>query len=149
MPTPPTALHSTPTHSPTSPTTTDCYGRLMACRQQTAPPQQCSSKDSTAHPHQPGAHPDPPHPDRAQSPPPQSQSQGQVPITEQNFCNKHTQIFVCVYYCSTYYKSACPSRTSEHCVCLLLQDLVQSCVQSQILGVRVNEQSLPENREKY
>jgi hypothetical protein len=31
----------------------------MACLQQTAPPQQCSSKDTTAHPHQPGARPDP------------------------------------------------------------------------------------------
>jgi hypothetical protein len=43
----------------------DCVGRLMAGRQQTAPPQQRRSKDSTAHPHQPGAHPDRPHPDRA------------------------------------------------------------------------------------
>jgi hypothetical protein len=39
----------------------------MAGRQQTAPPQQHRSKDDTAHPHQPGAHPDPPHPDRAHS----------------------------------------------------------------------------------
>jgi hypothetical protein len=39
----------------------------MACLQQTAPPQQRRSKDATAHPHQPGAHPDPPHPDRAHS----------------------------------------------------------------------------------
>jgi hypothetical protein len=67
MPTPPTARHRTPTHRPTSPTATDCVGRLMAGRQQTAPPQQRSSKDDTAHPHQPGAHPDPPHPDRAHS----------------------------------------------------------------------------------
>jgi hypothetical protein len=34
----------------------------MAGRQQTAPPQQRRSKDATAHPHQPGAHPDPSHP---------------------------------------------------------------------------------------
>jgi hypothetical protein len=39
----------------------------MAGRQQTAPPQKRRSKDATAHPHQPGAHPDPPHPDRAHS----------------------------------------------------------------------------------
>jgi hypothetical protein len=39
----------------------------MAGRQQTAPPQQRRSKDTTAHPHQPGAHPDLPHPDRAHS----------------------------------------------------------------------------------
>jgi hypothetical protein len=51
----------------TSPTTTDCVGRLMAGRQQTAPPQQRRSKDATAHPHQPGARPDPPHPDPAHS----------------------------------------------------------------------------------
>jgi hypothetical protein len=38
------------THHPTSPTTTDCVGRLMAGRQQTAPPQHCCSKDTTAHP---------------------------------------------------------------------------------------------------
>ena len=31
----------------------------MACRQQTAPPQHCHSKDATAHLHQPGARPDP------------------------------------------------------------------------------------------
>jgi hypothetical protein len=66
-PTPPPARHRTPTHCPTSPTATDCVGRLMAGRQQTAPPQQRRSKDDTAHPHQPGAHPDPPHPDRAHS----------------------------------------------------------------------------------
>jgi hypothetical protein len=59
--------HRTPTHHPTSPTGTDCVERLMAGRQQTAPPQQRRSKDVTAHPHQPGAHPDPPHPDRAHS----------------------------------------------------------------------------------
>jgi hypothetical protein len=46
-------LNTTPTHSPTSPTTTDCDGRLMAGLQQTAPPQQHSSKDDTDHPHQP------------------------------------------------------------------------------------------------
>ena len=56
-----------PTHRPTSPTTTDCAGRLMAGRQQTAPPQQRRSKDATAHPHQPGARPEPPHPDPAHS----------------------------------------------------------------------------------
>jgi hypothetical protein len=39
----------------------------MAGRQQTAPPQHRSSKDATAHPHQPGARPDPQHPDRAHS----------------------------------------------------------------------------------
>jgi hypothetical protein len=39
----------------------------MAGRQQTAPPQQHRSKDATAHPHQPGAHPDPSHPNRAHS----------------------------------------------------------------------------------
>jgi hypothetical protein len=39
----------------------------MAGRQQTAPPQQRRSKDATAHPHQSGAHPDPPNPDRAHS----------------------------------------------------------------------------------
>jgi hypothetical protein len=83
---PPPARHRTPTHRPTSPTTTDFAGRLMASLQETAPPQQCLSKDATAHPHQPGARPDPPHPDRAHSEtPPPSQSQGQVPITEQNF----------------------------------------------------------------
>jgi hypothetical protein len=32
----------------------------MASRQQTAPPQQRRSKDDTAHPHQPGARPEPP-----------------------------------------------------------------------------------------
>ena len=37
----------------------------MAGRQQTAPPQQRRSKDDTAHPHQPGASPEPPHPDPA------------------------------------------------------------------------------------
>jgi hypothetical protein len=47
------------------PTMTDCGGRLMPGRQQTAPPQQRHSKDDKAHPHQPGAHPDPPHPNRA------------------------------------------------------------------------------------
>jgi hypothetical protein len=39
----------------------------MACRQQTDPPQQRRSKDATAHPHQPGARPEPPHPDPAHS----------------------------------------------------------------------------------
>jgi hypothetical protein len=39
----------------------------MTGRQQTAPPQQRSSKDDTAHPHQPGARPEPPHPDPAHS----------------------------------------------------------------------------------
>jgi hypothetical protein len=61
------ARHRTPTHCPTSPTSTDCTGRLMACLQQTAPPQQCISKDDTAHPHQPWSSPDPPHPDPAHS----------------------------------------------------------------------------------
>jgi hypothetical protein len=64
---PPSARHHTPTHRPTSPTTTDCTGRLMACRQQTAPPQKLRSKDDTAHPHQPGARPEPPNPDPAHS----------------------------------------------------------------------------------
>jgi hypothetical protein len=41
---------------------TDCAERVMSGRQQTAPPQQRRNKDATAHPHQPGAHPDPPHP---------------------------------------------------------------------------------------
>ena len=36
--TPKPVRHSTPTHLPTSPTTTDCAGRLMAGSQQTAPP---------------------------------------------------------------------------------------------------------------
>ena len=35
----------------------------MAGIQQTAPPQQRRSKADTAHPHQPGARPEPPHPD--------------------------------------------------------------------------------------
>ena len=39
----------------------------MAGHQQMAPPQQQHSKDYTAHPHQPGAHPNPPHPDPARS----------------------------------------------------------------------------------
>ena len=39
----------------------------MAGRQQTAPPQQRRSKDATVHPHQPGARPNPPHPDPAHS----------------------------------------------------------------------------------
>jgi ribonuclease HI len=39
----------------------------MAGLQQTAPPQQHHSKDDTAHPHQPGARPEPPHPDPAHS----------------------------------------------------------------------------------
>jgi hypothetical protein len=39
----------------------------MAGRQQTASPQQRRSKDATAHPHQPGARPEPPHPDPAHS----------------------------------------------------------------------------------
>jgi hypothetical protein len=55
--------HIAPPHQPA----TDCVGRLVAGRQQTAPPQQHRSKDDTAHPHQPGAHPDPPHPDPAHS----------------------------------------------------------------------------------
>jgi hypothetical protein len=41
---------------------TDCVGRQIASRQQTAPPQLRSSKDATVHPHQPGASPDPPRP---------------------------------------------------------------------------------------
>ena len=61
------ARHSTSTHHPTLPTMTDCAGRLMAGRQQTAPPQQHQSNDNTAHPHQPGASPEPPHPDLAHS----------------------------------------------------------------------------------
>ncbi len=61
------ASHRTPTYYPTSPTTTDYAGRLMAGRQQTAPPQQCHSKDATAHPHPPGVRPEPPHPDPAHS----------------------------------------------------------------------------------
>jgi hypothetical protein len=65
MPTP--ARHRTPTHRPTSPTTTNCAGRLMAGLQQTAPPQQRHSKDATAHPHQPRTRPEPPHPDPAHS----------------------------------------------------------------------------------
>ena len=51
----------------TSPTMTDCARRLMTGRQQTAPAQQHHSKDATAHPHQPGARPEPPHPDPAHS----------------------------------------------------------------------------------
>jgi hypothetical protein len=39
----------------------------MAGRQQTAPPQQRRSKDSTVHPHQPGDRPESPHPDPAHS----------------------------------------------------------------------------------
>jgi hypothetical protein len=39
----------------------------MACRQQTAPPQKRRRKDTTAHPHQPGARPEPPNPDPAHS----------------------------------------------------------------------------------
>jgi hypothetical protein len=39
----------------------------MAGRQQTAPPQQRRNKDATAHPHQPGARQEPPHPDPAHS----------------------------------------------------------------------------------
>ncbi len=39
----------------------------MTGRQQTAPPQQRHSKDTTAHPHQPGTRPEPPHPDPAHS----------------------------------------------------------------------------------
>jgi hypothetical protein len=39
----------------------------MVCLQQTAPAQQHRSKDTTAHPHQPGASPEPPHPDPAHS----------------------------------------------------------------------------------
>ena len=57
-----TGRHRTPTHRPTSPTTTDCAGRLIVGRQQTAPPQQYWSKDDTMYPNQPGASPDPPHP---------------------------------------------------------------------------------------
>ena len=30
---------------------------MLSCRQQTAPPQSCCSKDVTAHPHRPGARP--------------------------------------------------------------------------------------------
>jgi hypothetical protein len=56
------ARHRTPTQRPTSPTTTDCAGRPMSGRQQTAPPRPRRSKDATAHPHQPGARPDPPRP---------------------------------------------------------------------------------------
>ena len=59
------AHHLTPTHCPTSPTKTDCVGRMMAGRQQTAPPQQHRSKDNTAHQYQPGARPEPPNPDPA------------------------------------------------------------------------------------
>jgi hypothetical protein len=59
----------------------------MAGLQQTAPPQHRGSQDATAHPHQPGAHPDPPHPDRAHTDTTQPKSRsssyygGQVPIT--------------------------------------------------------------------
>jgi hypothetical protein len=42
-------------------------GRPIAGRQQTGPPKPCSSKDATAHPHQPGARPDPPRPAPARS----------------------------------------------------------------------------------
>jgi len=56
-----------PTQRPTSPTATDCVGRPIARRQQTAPPQQRRSKDATAHPQQPGARPDPPRPAPARS----------------------------------------------------------------------------------
>ncbi len=45
-PTTPPTRHRTPTHHPTSPTKTDYARRLMACRQQTAPPQQRHSKDA-------------------------------------------------------------------------------------------------------
>jgi hypothetical protein len=58
----------------------------MAYHQQTAPPQQRRSKNATAHPHQIGARPDPPHPDPVHSRhpvAPPNKSQGQVPITEE------------------------------------------------------------------
>jgi hypothetical protein len=78
----------TPTHRPTSPTTTDCAGRLMAGRQQTAPPQQRRSKDCQRR-HSPSTPargpPRPPTPRPSPQPTPtSSQSQGQVPITEQD-----------------------------------------------------------------
>jgi len=61
-------------------------GRQMSCRQQTAPPQLCYSKDVTAHPHRPGAHPGHPCPVPASSgQPPSAQSRFQHPMAEQNF----------------------------------------------------------------
>ena len=40
------------------------------------------------------------------------------------------RLFVCVYYCSTYYKAVRVGGGGKQwrCVCLLLQDLVQSCL---------------------
>ena len=77
------ASHITPTHQPTSPTTTDCVGRLMVSHQQTAPPQQhrlhSPSTPAWGPPRPPTPQPSP----QQQTPP--SQSQGQVPIMEQNF----------------------------------------------------------------
>jgi hypothetical protein len=65
----------------------------MAGRQQTAPPKQRHSKDTTVHPHQPGVHttqtlhtPTQPQPQS-----PSSQNQGQIPITEQNFPSQQVQ----------------------------------------------------------
>jgi hypothetical protein len=67
--------------------------------------------------------------------------------------DRHGDVCVCVYYCSTYYKAvrvcllrqyllqSCSRggggvcvyycRTDVLCVCLLLQDLVQSCVRGE------------------
>ena len=50
-PTLPTARQRPPMQRPTSPTTTDCVGRPMAGRQQTAPPQLRHSKDTCTKPH--------------------------------------------------------------------------------------------------
>ena len=85
-------------------------GRPPANGPPTATPQQRRHSTSTparGPPSPPSPRPSP------QQPPPPSQSQGQIPITEQNFPRQralcgHTHTHtpgVCVYYCSTYYKS--------------------------------------------
>ena len=68
------------------------------------PPQPLLSKDATAHSHQPGDRPDPPHPSPARSGSRRpAKPQGQVPITEQNFslltlaCDFCVCIYVYIY----------------------------------------------------
>jgi hypothetical protein len=64
------AAARSPPHPHASPHLTNSYGlrwKTDGRPPANGPPTDRRSKDATAHPHQPGAHPDPPHPDRAHS----------------------------------------------------------------------------------
>ena len=61
----------------------------MAGLQQMAPRQHCHSKDDTAHPHQPGARPFPPHPDPAHS------SSRHHPAKAKDMSPLRNRIFMC------------------------------------------------------